>query len=88
MPPEVTHGGDVALTHLDQTCGRQPFERLADRGSRHSEQLSQPTLAGQRLAGRHLAGEHIGSDLLEDLFGHRSASHRLQRHAPSVNEDW
>ncbi len=87
VPPEITHGGDITLAHLDQTGRRQPLERLADGRPGHPEHLRHPALAGQRFSGLHLPAEHIGSDLLEDLFRHRSANHRLQRHALSVNRN-
>ena len=87
VPAEVTHGRGVALADLDQTRGAESLERLADRGARHPEHLGEPTLAGQRLAGLHLAAEHLGDDLLEDVFGHRSAVHRLQGHGAKLAGD-
>ena len=81
MAPEVTHGGETAMAHLDQTGRRKPLEPLTDSGPGYAEDIRQPALAGQRLAGLHLPAEHVGGDLLENLLRHRSTSHRLQRHA-------
>ena len=68
VPPEIAHGGDAAMAHLDQTGRRQPLKRLADSGPGYPENVCQAALAGQRRAGLHLAAEHIGRDLVEDLL--------------------
>ncbi len=80
---EVAHGGGVALTHFHQAGRGEPLERFAHRRAGDSEHLGEAALARQRLPGLHLAAEHLGDDLIEDVFGHGSAVHRLQGHAAS-----
>jgi len=73
------------VAHLDETGGGKPLQRLANSGPGYAENVGQLALAGQGFAGLHLPAEHVGGDLLENVFGHRSTFHWLQRHALSVN---
>ncbi len=81
MAAEVSHGGGVALTHLNQTRFRETLERFAHCRPGDSEHLGEPALARQGLSWLHLATENLSDDLLEHVLGHGSAVHRLQGHA-------